>query len=131
MPFIAIQPARQVSSRAASISVAMSASLKAIASCLAIGLPNAIALQRVVAREFERGARDAERSGGDHGPGRLEHDHRPDGSGSGRLAVLVVAETLLLGNEAVLEDDLRGVRRAHAELALLAPLAHARAFPSR
>src|SRR5207253_8707089 len=42
-----------------------------------------------------------------------------------RVALLVVADTRVLADEAVLEDDLCGVRRAHAELAFLAPLAHA------
>ena len=41
MPSAIIHPARQISIRAASISVAMSASLKAIASWRAIGLPKA------------------------------------------------------------------------------------------
>jgi hypothetical protein len=47
----------------------------------------------------------------------------------GRLAALVVAEALIVRDEAILEDDLRGVRRADAELAFLAALAHpGRAF---
>ena len=70
--------ARYVSSRAASIRVALSASFHWIAWNEAIGWPNCRALGRVVARRFERALREADRQRGDADAAGVEHLQRVD-----------------------------------------------------
>src|SRR5207302_1580456 len=65
------------------------------------GLAELDALERIVARELERRARNADGAGGDQRPRRLEHEHGADRARPRRVALLVVAETRVLGDEAV------------------------------
>ena len=119
-PLRAIQAARHTSRRAASISVRMSASLKAMPWFMMIGLPKAVALLGVLA------ARTRRRPGRCRAPGRrrpggwprrwpspaASRPVRPRLAGPGQLLVelLLAAEQAAAGHPHVVEDHLGGVR---------------------
>ena len=105
--------ARQVSSRAASICVAISAILNWMAWKSAIGVAELLALAGVADRGLEGGLGDPDREGGDADPPLVEDPQRVD------EAHALAPEQVLGGDPAVLEDELGGVRRAHPELVLL------------
>ena len=148
MRWAAIQAARQVSRRARVDVGGDVGERERDALVLDDRLPERLALGRVVARELERGAGDADRLSGDHRARALEGAERRraaplDGGGGAALLgrarpaaarpvrprgpwrsalceSLLAAEQLIAGHAAVLEDDLAGVRGAAAELVELA-----------
>src|SRR5205814_1813111 len=87
-----------------------------------------LTLGRPIARELERGARDAERLSRNHRPGLLEGAERRGAAAAVRCArgleaplePPLASEQVVCRDAAVLERDLRGVRRAAAELLELA-----------
>ena len=102
-----------------------------------IGLPNGVALLRVVERVLVGGTGDAEGLGADRGAGGLERRHRrllrrrcdlPSLAGPGELRVELVlaAKQAAAGHADVVEDDLGGVRRPDAVLLVLLALREAR-----
>ena len=78
------------------------------------GFPNALPLPRVRRRVLERGAGDADRRRGDLRPRALEEVHRD------QEALAGLAEQAVGRDPRAVEQDRAGVRRAQAELALLA-----------
>ena len=127
-----IHDARHTSSRAASISVFMSASLNAIAWFSMIGRPNCTRSLRVVERVLVGGARDADRLRADERARGLERAHRrlhplllpSRGAGEALVELLLAAEQAwAAGTRHVVEHDLGGV--AGADAVLLELLAHA------
>ncbi len=122
-PVRPIQAARQTSSRAASISIFMSASVKAIDWLSMIARPNVSALFRVVERVLVGGAGDADGLGADRRPARPRRSASPPGSallprGLGR-AVRRASPCRRAGRNrgsSVIKIDVRGVRGAQAVL---------------
>ena len=106
--------ARQTSRRAASISIAISASLNETPCRARIGLPKATRSRAYVRRGLERGPGDADRRGRDLRARELEEVHRDLEAAAG------LAEQPVGGDPRVLEQDGAGVRGAEAELSLLA-----------
>ncbi len=93
---------RQTISRAASSSVAMSASLNCNAWNSASGLAELAAFEQIGARRLETGARAAQRAGGDIEPPAVEPHHRD------LEAVALGAEPVGDRHPAILEDHHRG-----------------------
>jgi hypothetical protein len=88
-------------------------------------LAELLAVLRVVERELERGARDAQRAGGDSRPRRLQRHQCTERPRTCVLGVGLPAKPVVERDLAVLEDHLSGVAGSDAELLLLAAHAHA------
>src|SRR5881628_3325419 len=84
------------------------------------GLAELLAVLGVLEGELVGRARDAERAGGYARPRRLQRGQRAERSRAGVVGVRLAAEAVVERNVAVLEDHLRGMAGADAELLLLA-----------
>src|SRR5438093_1528878 len=84
------------------------------------GLAELHAILGVLEGELVGRARDAERAGGYARPRRLQRGQRAERSRAGVVGVRLAAEAVVERNVAVLEDHLRGMAGADAELLLLA-----------
>jgi hypothetical protein len=105
-----IDAACRISWRAASICIAISARRNCTAWCSKIGFAEALALLRIGQRRLERGARHADRLRGDADAAALQ-------AGQGDLVAHAFFADQVLGRDAaVLEHDLRRVRRMLAHL---------------